>query len=58
MVPTIDFFEHFEHTLDIVVIEEPRLGVLVVLLERYPERVGDIDRLAVILTKQYAYDAF
>ena len=57
-VLTIDLFEHLEHTLDIVVIEEPRLGVLVVLLERYPERVGDIDRLAVILTKQYTYDAF
>lgn len=50
-VLTIDLFEHLEHTLDIVVIEEPRLGILVVLLERYPERVGDVDRLAVILTK-------
>jgi len=57
-VLTIDLFEHLEHTLDIIVIEEPRLGVLIVLLEGYPERIGDIDRLAVILTKQYAYNAF
>ena len=55
---TIDLFEHLEHTLDIVMIEEPRLGILVVLLERYPERVGDVDRLAVILAEQHAHDAF
>ncbi len=40
---TIDLFEHLEHTLDIVMIEEPCLGILVVFLERYPERVGDVD---------------
>jgi len=57
-VLTIDLFEHLEHTLDIVVIEEPRLGILVILLERYSKRVGDVDRLAVILTKQYAHDTF
>src|SRR5713226_2250436 len=36
-VLTIDFFKHLEHTLDIVVVQEPRLGIFVVLLERYPE---------------------
>lgn len=50
-VLTINLFEHLEHTLDIVVIEEPRLSILVVLLKRDPKRVGDIDRFAVILTK-------
>ena len=57
-VLTIDLFEHLEHALDIVVVEEPRLGVLVVLLERNPERVGDVDRLARVLTEQHAHDAF
>ena len=45
-------------------VEKPRLGILVVLLERYPERVGDVDRLAgvdrlaVILAEQHTHDAF
>ena len=38
-------------------IQEPCLGVLVILLERYTERVGNVDGLAIILTEQHADDA-
>lgn len=38
-------------------VQEPRLRVLLVLLERNPERVRHIDRLAVVLTQENAYDA-
>ena len=57
-VLTIDLFEHLEHTLDVIVVEEPRLGVPVVLLERHAERVGDVDRPPVVLPEQHADDAF
>jgi hypothetical protein len=54
---TVDLLEHLEHALDVVVVEEPGLRVLLVLLERDPERVRDVDRLPVVLAEQDADDA-
>ena len=53
---TVDFFKHREHPLNIIVVEEPCLWVTFVLFKGDPERVGDVDCLAEILPKQYAYD--
>lgn len=50
---TIDFLEHLPHALNVVMIEEPRLWVLLVLLERDSERIGNIHALPVILPEQY-----
>ena len=55
---TVDLLEHLPHALDVVVIEEPRLAILVVLLERDTERVRDVHRRAVVLPKENAHDAF
>ena len=40
---TVHFLEHVVHALDVIVIEEPCLRVLLVLLERDTEGVGDVD---------------
>ena|SRR6267142_938525 len=40
---TVDLLEHLEHPLDVIVVEEPCLGIFVVLLKRHSERVGHID---------------
>ena len=47
---TVDFLEHLEHRLDIIVVQEPRLGIPIVLLERHTERIRDVDRSPVVLT--------
>lgn len=54
---TVDLLEHLEHRLNVVVVQEPRLGVPVILLERHAERVGNVDRLPVVLPEQHADDA-
>jgi hypothetical protein len=54
---TVDLLEHLEHPLDVIVVEEPCLGIFVVLLKRHSERVGHIDRLAVILAEEHTDDA-
>jgi hypothetical protein len=40
---TVYLLEHFKHRFDVVMVEEPCLGILVVLLKRHPERVGYVD---------------
>ena len=40
---TVYLLEHFKHRFDVVMVEEPCLGIFVVLLKRHPERVGHID---------------
>jgi hypothetical protein len=57
VVPTIDFLEHLPHALDIVVVQKPRLWILFILLKRYAKGVSYVDRLAIVLTQQYAYNA-
>jgi hypothetical protein len=54
---TVDLLEHLEHALDVVVVEEPRLAVLLVFLERDAERVRDVDRLPVVLAQEHADNA-
>ena len=54
---TVDLLEHLPHALDVVVVEEPRLAILVVLLERDTERVRDVHRRAVVLAEEKAHDA-
>lgn len=51
---TVDLPEHPPHLFHVVEVEKERLRVLVVLLERHGERVRDVDRVAVILTKKHA----
>lgn len=34
---TVDLLEHLEHRLDIIVVQEPRLGIPIVLLKRHAE---------------------
>ena len=54
---TVDLLEHLPHALNIVVVEEPRLAVALVLLERNAERVGDVHGRAVVLPQQHANDS-
>lgn len=54
---TIHLLKHLEHPINIIMVQKPRLRVLLVLLERDPERVRHIDRLAVVLPQENAYDA-
>ena len=55
---TVDLLEHLPHAVDVVVVEEPRLAVLLVLLEGDTEGVRDVDRAAVVLPQEDTDDAF
>lgn len=48
---TVNLLEHLPHPLNIVMIQEPCLGIFLVLLERDGERIGHIHSLAIVLTK-------
>jgi hypothetical protein len=56
--PTIDFLKHIEHALDVIMVQEPRFAVLLVLFEGYTERVGDVYSFSVVLTQEDTYDSF
>lgn len=47
---TVHLPEHIIHAFNVVVVEEPGLWVLLILLERDTEGVGDVDSLAVVLS--------
>lgn len=53
---TIHFLEHLKHTLDVVMVQEPRARIALILLKWYSKTVCHIDRLTMILTEQHAYD--
>ena len=55
---TIDLLEHLVHPLDIIMVQEPRLAILLVLLKRDAKRVRHIDRLSIILPKQHTNHTF
>ena len=57
MTRTVHLLEHLVHPLDIIMIQEPRLRILLVLLERDPKRVRYIDRFAVVLPQEDADDS-
>ena len=55
---TVDLLEHLPHAVDVVVVEEPRLAVLLILFKGDTEGVRDVDRGAVVLTQEDTDDAF
>ena len=52
MLDTVDFLEHLPHPFDVVVVQEPCFRIFLVLLERDTEGIGNVYRLAVILTEK------
>lgn len=57
MARTVHLLKHLIHPLDIIMIQEPRLRILLVLLERDPKRVRYIDGFAVVLPQEHADDS-
>ena len=55
---TVHLLEHFPHSFDVVMVQEPCFRVLLVFLERNPEGIGNVHRLAGVLTKKDADDTF
>ena len=51
---TVHLLEHLPHPFDVIVVQEPRFRVLLVLFERDAEGIGNVDGLAIILAKKYA----
>ena len=51
-VLTVHLLEHLPHPFDVIMIQEPRLRVLLVLLEGDTEGIGNVYRLAVILAEK------
>ena len=56
VVLTVHLLEHLPHPFDVIVVQEPRFRVLLVLLERDTEGIGNIYGLAVILTEKNTDD--
>ena len=52
VVLTVNLLEHLPHAFDIIVVQEPCFRVLLVLFEGDTEGVGNVYRLAVILTEK------
>jgi hypothetical protein len=52
VVLTVHLLEHLPHPFDVIVVQEPCFRVLLVLLEGDTEGVGNVYRLAVILTEK------
>lgn len=50
---TVHLLEHLPHPFDVIVVQEPRFRVLLVLFERDAEGIGNVDGLAIILAKKY-----